>query len=51
MAYRIFIALLPLALVATEFGYPLLFQSYTGVALMPVLPLVQIAEVGGTLGR
>src|SRR5438045_2929569 len=42
-------ALLPLALVATEFGYPLLFQSYTGVALMPVLPLVQIAEVGGTL--
>jgi hypothetical protein len=24
--------------VATEFVYPLLFQSYTGVALMPVLP-------------
>src|SRR5919108_505089 len=41
--------LLPVALVATEFAYPLLFQSYTGVALMPVLPLVQIAEVGGTL--
>src|SRR5438132_3559052 len=42
-------ALLPIALVATEFGYPLLFQSYTGIALMPVLPLVQIAELGGTL--
>jgi apolipoprotein N-acyltransferase len=42
-------ALLPLALVATEFVYPLLFQSYTGVALMPVLPLVQIAELGGPL--
>ena len=42
-------ALLPLALVATEFTYPLLFQSYTGVALMPVLPLVQIAELGGPL--
>src|SRR5256885_2856737 len=42
-------ALLPIALVATEFGYPLLFQSYTGIALMPVLPLVQIAELGGVL--
>lgn len=42
-------ALLPLSLVATEFAYPLLFQSYTGVALMPVLPLVQIAELGGPL--
>ncbi len=42
-------ALLPLALVATEFAYPLLFQSFTGVALMPVLPLVQIAELGGPL--
>src|ERR1700682_5511704 len=42
-------ALLPVALVATEFAYPLLFQSYTGVALMPVLPLVQIAELGGPL--
>ena len=42
-------ALLPLALVAAEFAFPLLFQSYTGVALMPVLPLVQIAEIGGTL--
>jgi len=42
-------ALLPLALVATEFVYPLLFQSYTGVALMPVLPLVQLAELGGIL--
>src|SRR5881409_1178371 len=40
---------LPIALVATEFGYPLLFQSYTGIALMPVLPLVQIAELGGVL--
>src|SRR5262249_3491767 len=42
-------ALLPLTLVATEFAYPLLFQSYTGVALMPVLPLVQIADLGGPL--
>ena len=42
-------ALLPLALAATEFVYPLLFQSYTGVALMPVLPLVQVAELGGPL--
>src|SRR3954465_15774483 len=41
--------LLPLSLVATEFVYPLLFQSYTGVALMPVLPLVQIADLGGPL--
>jgi apolipoprotein N-acyltransferase len=42
-------ALLPLSLVATEHAFPLLFQSYTGVALMPVLPLVQIAELGGPL--
>src|SRR5712671_1180482 len=42
-------ALLPIALVATEFAYPLLFQSYTGVALMPVLPLVQMADLGGPL--
>src|SRR5207248_8657334 len=42
-------ALLPLALVACEFVFPLLFQSYTGVALMPVLPLVQIADLGGVL--
>src|SRR5258705_3045342 len=42
-------ALLPVVLVATEFAYPLLFQSYTGVALMPVLPLVQIADLGGPL--
>ncbi len=42
-------ALLPIALVAAEFAYPLLFQSYTGVALMPVLPLVQIADLGGPL--
>ncbi len=42
-------ALLPVALVATEFVYPLLFQSYTGVALMPVLALVQIADLGGVL--
>src|SRR5437868_11269885 len=41
--------LLPVVLVATEFVYPLLFQSYTGVALMPVLPLVQIADLGGVL--
>ena len=43
------VALLPIALVATEFVYPLLFQSYTGVALMPVLALVQIADLGGAL--
>jgi len=43
------VALLPVALVAAEFVYPLLFQSYTGVALMPVLPLVQIADLGGAL--
>src|SRR5690242_2955250 len=42
-------ALLPLSLVAVEFAYPLLFQSYTGVSLMPVLPLVQIADLGGVL--
>jgi apolipoprotein N-acyltransferase len=42
-------ALLPVVLVATEFAYPLLFQSYTGVALMPVLALVQIADLGGVL--
>ncbi len=42
-------ALLPVALVATEFVYPLLFQSYTGVALMPILALVQIADLGGVL--
>src|SRR6267143_284472 len=41
--------LLPLCLVATEFVYPLLFQSYTGVALMPLLPLVQVADLGGVL--
>src|SRR6266851_615223 len=41
--------LLALCLVATEFVYPLLFQSYTGVALMPVLPLVQVADLGGVL--
>jgi apolipoprotein N-acyltransferase len=43
------VALLPIALTAAEFVYPLLFQSYTGVALMPVLPLVQIADLGGPL--
>src|SRR5919109_506581 len=42
-------ALLPLGLVATEFVYPLLFESYTGVALMPILPLVQVADLGGVL--
>lgn len=42
-------AMLPVALAATELAYPLLFQSYTGVALMPVLPLVQIADLGGPL--
>lgn len=43
------VALAPLALVATEFVYPLLFQSYTGAALMPLLPLMQIADLGGAL--
>src|SRR6266852_5492713 len=42
-------ALLPLGQVACEFAFPLLFQSYTGVALMPVLALVQIADLGGVL--
>src|SRR5207248_1993118 len=42
-------ALLPLALAASEHAFPLLFQSYTGVALMPVLPLVQIADLGGPI--
>jgi apolipoprotein N-acyltransferase len=42
-------ALLPLCLVATEFVYPLLFQSYTGVALMPAIQLVQVADLGGVL--
>jgi apolipoprotein N-acyltransferase len=42
-------ALLPLSLVLTEPVFPLLFQSYTGVALMPVLPIVQIADLGGPL--
>src|SRR5437762_11370239 len=42
-------ALLPVALAATEFLFPLLFQSYTGVALMPILPMVQIADLGGPL--
>jgi apolipoprotein N-acyltransferase len=42
-------ALLPIALVAVEFAYPLLFQSYTGVAMMPLLPMVQIADLGGPL--
>src|SRR5216683_727029 len=33
------------------FGFvaPLLVQSYTGVAVMPVLPLVQVADLGGVL--
>lgn len=42
-------AILPIALVACEFTFPLLFQSYTGVALMPLLPIVQVADVGGVL--
>ena len=42
-------ALLPVALCAVEWIYPLIFQSYTGVALMPLLPLVQIADLGGAL--
>ncbi|HME90630.1 MAG TPA: hypothetical protein VKE49_04350, partial [Myxococcaceae bacterium] len=41
--------LLPIALAATEFLYPLLFQSYTGVAMMPLRPLVQVADLGGPL--
>lgn len=43
------VALVPVALVATEAVYPLLFQSYTGVALMPLVPLIQIADLGGVL--
>src|SRR5262249_13675512 len=41
--------ILPVALGATEFAYPLLFQSYTGVALMPLRPVIQIADLGGPL--
>jgi apolipoprotein N-acyltransferase len=44
-----YVALLPLSLAASEFCIPLLFQSYTGVALMPVLPLVQVADLGGPI--
>jgi apolipoprotein N-acyltransferase len=43
------VALLPISLCAVEWLYPLLFQSYTGVALMPLLPLVQIADLGGVI--
>jgi apolipoprotein N-acyltransferase len=43
------VALLPLSLCAVEWCYPLLFQSYTGVALLPLLPLVQVADLGGAL--
>lgn len=43
------VAALPVSLVAVEFAFPLLFQSYTGVALMPLLPLIQIADLGGVL--
>jgi len=43
------VAVLPISLAAAEFSVPLLFQSYTGVALMPVLPLVQIADLGGPI--
>lgn len=41
--------ILPVALGASEFAYPLLFQSYTGVALMPLRPVIQIADLGGPL--
>jgi apolipoprotein N-acyltransferase len=44
-----FVAVLPISLAAAEFSVPLLFQSYTGVALMPLLPLVQIADLGGPI--
>ena len=43
------VALLPVCLCAVEWAYPLLFQSYTGVSLMPLVPLVQIADLGGVL--
>jgi apolipoprotein N-acyltransferase len=43
------VILAPLALMATEFVYPLLFQSYTGGALMPLLPLMQVLDLGGSL--
>ncbi len=42
-------ALMPIALCATEFAYPLLFQSYTGVAMMPLRPIIQVADLGGPL--
>src|SRR5260370_1054335 len=34
------VALLPLGLCATEFVYPLLFHIYTGVAMMPLRPVI-----------
>ena len=43
------VALLPIALCAVEWAYPLLFQSYTGVALAPLSPLVQVADLGGVI--
>jgi len=42
-------ALVPIVLCVVEWLYPLLFQSYTGVSLMPVTALIQIADVGGVL--
>jgi apolipoprotein N-acyltransferase len=43
------VALTPVALCAAEFAYPLLFQSYTGVAMMPLRPIIQVADLGGPL--
>lgn len=39
--------LLPLSVCAAERFVPVLFQSYLGVALLPALPLMQIADLGG----
>jgi apolipoprotein N-acyltransferase len=47
-AWRL-VVLVPVALCAVEWVYPLLFQSYTGVAMYPVLAMVQIADLGGVL--
>jgi len=40
----------PIALVATEFVYPLLFQSYTANSQAWIPVLTQIADLGGVLG-
>jgi len=40
----------PLALIATEFAYPLIFQSYTANSQAWVPLLIQVVDLGGVLG-